>query len=76
MVNLSLEHGVSEFTPLGYVRFAAVQIGFFHDYRSAYQFALMSLELNEKKVPDQAVCNALRSVASYSSSGDPWSFFC
>ncbi|HDN26847.1 MAG TPA: GAF domain-containing protein, partial [Thioploca sp.] len=55
MLNMSIEYGLSTFTPFGYLCFAIVQSNDYRDYDSAYQFASLALQLNEEKLPNPSI---------------------
>lgn len=55
LVNISLQHGLSVFTPMGYALFAVVLSNDFRDYEGAYQFAVLALQLNEVKLPNPSI---------------------
>jgi predicted ATPase len=52
MVNISIQYGLSPFTPVVYSFFAIIRSGGFKDYDGAYQFAALALRLNQNKLFD------------------------
>ncbi|EDN72396.1 hypothetical protein BGS_0546 [Beggiatoa sp. SS] len=55
MVNMSIQHGLSPFTPVGYTFFAVILSGGFKDYTRAYKFSALASQLNQDKLINYAV---------------------
>ena len=65
MLNISIQYGLSEFTPFGYVCFAIILSGDFRDYESAFQFAGLALQLNEEKLPNPRFKSKIQYLYAY-----------
>jgi len=50
MVNMSIQYGLSPFTPVGYTFFAVILSSGFKDYTRAYQFSALASQLNQEKL--------------------------
>jgi predicted ATPase/serine phosphatase RsbU (regulator of sigma subunit) len=65
MVNLSIQYGLSAFTPVGYTFFATILSGGFKDYSRAYQFSALALRLNQEKLINQTVSSKIYNMYAF-----------
>ena len=65
IVNLSIQYGLSAFTPVGYSFFTIILSGGFKDYTSAYQFAALALKLNKEKLINLSIKSKIYNMYSF-----------
>jgi len=65
MVNMSIQYGLSVYTPVGYTFFAIILSGGFKDYSSAYQFSALALRLNQDKLINVRVKSKIYNMYSF-----------
>jgi predicted ATPase/serine phosphatase RsbU (regulator of sigma subunit) len=65
IVNMSIQYGLSAFTPAGYSFFTIILSGGFKDYTSAYQFAALALQLNREKLINYSVKTKIYNVYGF-----------
>ncbi|HMZ58021.1 MAG TPA: AAA family ATPase, partial [Leptospiraceae bacterium] len=54
-VNLSLEYGNAEVSPISYVMWGVISVFAFREYESGYEFGQLSLRLNSEKFPSDLI---------------------
>lgn len=65
MVNMSIQYGLSVFTPVGYSFFAVILSGGFKDYTGTYKFAALALQLNQDKLINYSVKSKVYNVYGF-----------
>ncbi|MDM8535407.1 ATP-binding protein [Desulfobacterales bacterium HSG17] len=55
MINLSIKHGLSKYTPIGYVFFATVHYKIFKNYHDAHELAWVGIKLNEDRIGNEQI---------------------